>query len=127
MRQRFIACFLVIVLGLSFAGCGKKPGKIMFSVSTKSGVSVFDIKDESIVSAESAGGSYQKNTMTDTKTGKTIQYEINEVCYELTAKKSGKTKLTVEYINYKNDEPVKDVYDIEVDKDLQITITKHDA
>ena len=94
------------------------------SLATKGGIKKWVLADEGIVSAEKQILGVKKNTMTDKKTGKTIVYEITDVSYTLTAKRSGKTTLTLTYDNYKTDEEVEDIYDIEVDNDLNITVNK---
>ena len=116
-----LICIVIIIL----LATKKKPGTITISIGTKGGVKNWKLEDENIVDIHKQLKAVKKTTMTDKKTGKTIEYEITDVGFDLTAKKKGKTTLTVEYDDYKTDEEIKKIFDIEVDKDLKITVNDH--
>ena len=114
-----ICVILVIILITS-----KKPETLTINIATKNGIKDWKLEDEGIVNVKKQIEGIKKNTMTDKTTGKTIVYEITDVKYDLTAKKKGKTTLTVEYEDYKTGETKKDIYEIEVDNKLKITVNK---
>ena len=118
-----IGGIIVVVLVIVVLATRPKPGTYLIGTGTKSGIKSMKLTDEDIVDLKK-GGAIKKNTMTDKKTGETTVQEIQEVTYELTAKKKGETTLTLEYDDYKTGETKKDVYDIEVDNKLKITVDK---
>ena len=118
-----IGGIIVVVLVIVVLATRPKPGTYLVGIGTKNGIKSMKLTDEDIVDLKK-GGVIKKNTMTDKKTGETIVQNIQEVTYELTAKKKGKTTLTLEYDDYKTGETKKDVYDIEVDNKLKITVDK---
>ncbi len=120
-----VGIILVIsVIVIVIINANKKPGTYAIVIGTKNGIKTSKLENEGIVDIKK-GGSTEKNTMTDKKTGQTIVQDKTNVRFDLTAKKKGKTTLTVEYDDYKTGETKIDVYDIEVDNKLKITVKKH--
>ena len=115
MKKKYFIGIL-IVMCLMLIGCGKKPGVMTISISTKDGIHDYKLKDE-IVDIKK-NNVIKKNTITDKKTGNTTIQEITEVRFDLIAKKKGKTTLTVEYKDYKTDEIKNKVYNIKIDKNV---------
>ncbi|MBQ6430296.1 MAG: hypothetical protein IJJ99_00250 [Oscillospiraceae bacterium] len=124
MKKRLVMIILAAVLCLTLAACAKTPGTLTISFSTKNGVESSVLGDGTIVSVKEKTTAVKKNTMTDSKTGNTIVYEITDISCELTAMKSGETTLTITYTDYKTEEQKVDVYTIVVDEDLNVTATK---
>lgn len=123
VKKTIILSVMVIVSLFIITGCGKNPGTITISISTENGIIDRKLKDDNIVDIQKSEVS-KKNTFTDKKTGKTSIQEIVEVRYELTAKKTGNTTLTVKYKDYKTNEEKTDIFNIEVDKYLNVKANK---
>ena len=121
MKKKILLSLLVIVTLFTLVGCGKEPGMMTISISTKNGVSNKKLEDESIVDIKK-NEVVKKNTITNKITGETTVQNIVEVRYDLTAKKVGKTTLSIEYEDYKTNEVKNKVYEIIVDNDLKITV-----
>ena len=115
-----VICIIIVIL----LSTRKKPESTSIFIYTKDGIKNSDVDSLKYVSLKEKILKTGKNTMTDKKTGKTISYEYTDVEYEILAVKEGKTTLTLEYIDPKTNETKKDIYSIEVDKDLKIKVNK---
>ena len=115
-----VICIIVVII----ISTRKKPETISIVIATKDGIKNSDVDSLKYVGLKEKILKSGKNTMTDKKTGKTIEYEYTDVEYEILAVKEGTTTLTLEYIDPKTNETKNDTYNIEVNKDLKITVNK---
>ena len=124
MKKKYFIGLLVIVICLILIGCGKEPETTTIFIATKDGIKNAEVDSLQYVSTKEKILQTGKNTATNKQTGEMYEYVYTNVEYEITALKEGKTNLVLEYIDPKTDEPQKDVYDIEVDKDLNLSVNK---
>ena len=124
MNKKYLTGILLIIICFLVVGCGKKPGTASIFIPTKNGINKSETDSMMYVSVKEKIVQVGKNTSTDKKTGETTEYEYTNVEYEITALKEGKTTLVLEYIDPKTNESKKDIYIIEVNKDLEVTYEK---
>ena len=115
-----VICIIVVII----ISTRKKPETTSIVIATKDGIKNSDVDSLKYVGLKEKILKSGKNTMTDKKTGKTVVYEYIDVEYEILAVKEGKTTLSLEYIDPKTNETKNDIYNIEVNKDLKITVNK---